>query len=182
MSRITRQDWLDGAVKALADGGFAALAVEPLARQLKISKGSFYHHFDSLDDLVQQLLVYWEAEATEAVSDTLDQVKDPHERLALLFQASWDRIDHLKAEAALMAAAVAGDPRVRPVYLRVQRRRLDYTRSIYKALGARDPDRSARVAYGSYLGTLQLVVLDSPFKNRSELRAHAAAVYKLLKS
>lgn len=75
MSRITRQDWLDGAVKALADGGFAALAVEPLARQLKISKGSFYHHFDSLDDLVQQLLVYWEAEATEAVSDTLDQVR-----------------------------------------------------------------------------------------------------------
>src|SRR5204863_7990685 len=99
------------------------------------------------------------------------------------FEVVWQRVDHLKAEAALAGAAVAGDARVRPVYLRVNRRRLAYTRKLYTSLGL--PPAEAReyalTAYGSYLGTLQLLALDSgTFRSQAMLSAHAAHVRRVL--
>jgi AcrR family transcriptional regulator len=172
--RVTKEDWLQAAVVALAEGGIAAIAVEPLARRLRVTKGSFYNYFDDLDAFFGALLAYWEAEATDAIMRELDAVADPAERLASLFSLSWDRVDHMKAEAALAAAAVAGDPRVRSAYLRVNQRRLAYVRSLYLALGlpAREADRWAVTAYGAYLGTLQLAALGSShFRSQADLRA-----------
>lgn len=178
-----KSQWLGAGLDALRKGGVGAVRVERLAAEVGVTKGSFYHHFANLDGLVKSLLFFWEAEATEAVIRTLDQVKDPRERLRRLFELSWDRVDHLKAEAALAAAAVAGDPRILPTYLRVNKRRFHYTRSIYRALGlaAREAERMALVAYGSYLGTLQLVALGGgPFRSRAELREHAAHLARTL--
>jgi AcrR family transcriptional regulator len=181
--RVKREDWLGAAVQALAEGGVAALAIEPLARRLEVTKGSFYHYFPSLDAFVQAVIAFWEEQATQVVIRTLDAIPEPEERLARLFEVIWERVDHLKAEAALAAAAVAGDPRVRPAYLRVNRRRLAYTRRLYAALGL-PPDearRQALTAYGSYLGTLQLVALDSGvFRSQADLSAHAAHLRRVL--
>jgi AcrR family transcriptional regulator len=175
--RVTKSDWLEAALQALSETGLRGVAIEPLARGLRVTKGSFYSYFPSLDALIAELLAMWEELATEAVIRSLDAIADPKERLAQLFAASWDRVDHLKAEAALGAAAVAGDPRVRPAYLRVNRRRLAYTRQLYADLGLppKQAQRFALTAYGAYLGTLQLVALDTgAFGSQSELRHHAA--------
>jgi len=55
---------------ALLRGGSEAVRIEPLARKLKVTKGSFYWHFRDLADLKQALVEEWEAEAdllTQAV-------------------------------------------------------------------------------------------------------------------
>ena len=41
-SRLTAADWEAGALDLIAEQGIAALAVEPLARKLNVTKGSFY--------------------------------------------------------------------------------------------------------------------------------------------
>jgi AcrR family transcriptional regulator len=174
--RVTREDWLAAALQALAEGGLAAIAVEPLARRLAVTKGSFYHYFAGSDELVAALLAHWEAVATTRVIAELEAIADPEARLLRLFEVACDQPDHLRVEAALIAAAVAGEPRVRPVYLRVNRRRLAYTKRLYAALGlgARERERYALTAYGAYLGLLQLVALGSrSIGSAAELRAHA---------
>jgi AcrR family transcriptional regulator len=45
MARLTREDWLDAAYRRFSDDGIAAVAVEPVARSLGATKGSFYWHF-----------------------------------------------------------------------------------------------------------------------------------------
>jgi hypothetical protein len=40
-SRLSRERWIEAALDALADGGVAAVAVEPLAARLGVTKGSF---------------------------------------------------------------------------------------------------------------------------------------------
>jgi AcrR family transcriptional regulator len=181
--RVTREEWLFAAVSALADGGIGAVAVEPLARRLGVTKGSFYNYFDGLEAFWGVLLGFWEDQATESIIRELDAIAEPRRRLEQLFSRSWDDIEHLKAEAALMGAAVAGDARVRPAYLRVNRRRLDYVRALYRELGldATAAERWAATAYGAYLGTLQLVALGaSHFRTQAELRAHVAHLGKTL--
>jgi AcrR family transcriptional regulator len=55
-------DWLRAARLALIRGGPSAVRVEILARDLKVTKGSFYWHFKNRDHLLETLLREWEAE------------------------------------------------------------------------------------------------------------------------
>jgi AcrR family transcriptional regulator len=156
--RAGRERWIDGALAALIERGLGGIAVEPIAQALGATKGSFHWHFASRDALVAALLQRWESSATEGVIAELETIADPAARLARLLRAAWDDVGHLRAEAALLAAATAGDPLVAPVVARVVRRRLEYVEALYRALGVppAESSRMAIVAYGAYLGGVQL--------------------------
>ncbi len=54
---------------ALLKGGAAAVRVERLAGQLRVTKGSFYWHFADRDALLEALLREWEEELAIALRD-----------------------------------------------------------------------------------------------------------------
>jgi AcrR family transcriptional regulator len=56
---LSRSDWVAGARKLLIRSGIAAVRVEPLARKLKVTPGSFYWHFRGREDLYDALLDDW---------------------------------------------------------------------------------------------------------------------------
>ena len=65
---LGRDDWLQAARLALLHGGVEAVRVEKLARNLGVTKGSFYWHFKDRDELLELLLREWESEAQEILS------------------------------------------------------------------------------------------------------------------
>src|SRR5499427_6528851 len=65
--RLTREDWVTAALGAIADGGLAAVGVEPLAARLGATKGSFYWHFENRDALLETAIRRWEKETTTDV-------------------------------------------------------------------------------------------------------------------
>ena len=67
----TAEDWLRAAAKRLARGGPAALAVEALARDLGVTKGSFYWHFRDRPALLAALIAQWEVRATAPMIERL---------------------------------------------------------------------------------------------------------------
>src|SRR5215469_32898 len=66
--RLTRDDWITAALGAIADGGLAAVGVEPLAVRLGATKGSFYWHFENRDALLEAAVRRWEKETTTDVA------------------------------------------------------------------------------------------------------------------
>src|SRR5690606_6204362 len=84
--RLSAEDWAQAALDLIAEQGVAAVAVEPLARRLGVTKGSFYWHFPSREALLQAALERWEHVEQEAVFGALERVPDPRERLRALFQ------------------------------------------------------------------------------------------------
>jgi AcrR family transcriptional regulator len=69
MDRVLgREDWLRTARLALLRGGVEAVRVEKLARDLGVTKGSFYWHFKDRDELLELLLREWESEVPEMLS------------------------------------------------------------------------------------------------------------------
>ncbi|MEO6264178.1 MAG: helix-turn-helix domain-containing protein, partial [Luteimonas sp.] len=84
--RLSADDWAQAALDLIAEQGVAAVAVEPLARRLGVTKGSFYWHFPSRDALLQAALERWEKVEQETVFGQLEAVPDPRERLHALFQ------------------------------------------------------------------------------------------------
>src|SRR6266550_1632562 len=63
-NRLSVSDWMRVARLALLHSGPDGVRVEPLARALGVTKGSFYWHFRDRADLLEALLEEWEAEAS----------------------------------------------------------------------------------------------------------------------
>lgn len=154
--RVTRDDWTMAALRAMARGGLAAVAVEPLAAQLGITRGSFYWHFKDREALLVAALEFWERAATTDVIAALADIAEPRQRLRALFAEAFGDEVIAGLEPALLAHA--DHPAVAPVLARVTRRRVDFLAELYAGLGLTPAvaRRQAVVAYAAYLGWFEL--------------------------
>lgn len=177
--RLRADDWTVAALDALASGGLAAVAVEPLATRLGATKGSFYWHFGGRDALVAAVLERWERVDTEDVIALVEAEPDPRRRLGALFAGAItpgpSRPPIGAVELALQPSAE--HPLVAPVLARVTRRRLDYLAAAFTDLGfgAEQARRRALLAYTAYLGHAQLArAAPAEIPHGPDLRAYVA--------
>ena len=73
---------LNAALNVIRSKGYAATTVDDICNAAAVTKGSFFHHFKSKDDLALSAAAYW-GETTEGffVSAPYHQSKDPLQRL-----------------------------------------------------------------------------------------------------
>lgn len=155
--RRTPDDWAAAALAAIAEGGLAAVAVEPLAARLGTTKGSFYWHFDNREALLAAALDRWERETTTEVGDRIRAASpDPVARLRLLITEVVAMAERDRIGLALLASAA--DPAVGRALDRVTGHRLAIVEALFAELGfsAAAARRRALLAYSSYLGHAQL--------------------------
>jgi len=153
---LTPADWEQAALNLVAEKGLAALRVEPLARRLGITKGSFYWHFPGRDELLAQALDRWEQQDRQHLRLSLSATTAPAERLAdFVWRTSRQTLTH-RIYVALCASP--DDPRIGPVLRRVTQRRLKYLAGALEELGLEPTDarHRANLMYSSYVGYLQL--------------------------
>jgi AcrR family transcriptional regulator len=155
--RLSRTDWVNAALAAIAEDGLAAVAVEPLAQRLGASKGSFYWHFENRDALLTAALAHWEEQYTAAVTaENTQGPADPVHRLRLLIR----RVTALAETDSVYVAliATAGHPAVAPVLTRITEHRLDYTAALFRDIGfsAREARYRSLLAYTAHLGHTEL--------------------------
>ncbi|WP_019202488.1 TetR/AcrR family transcriptional regulator [Tsukamurella sp. 1534] len=153
--RLTADDWTAAALEAIAEGGVQAAAVEPLAKRLGATKGSFYWHFTNRRELLDRTMDAWERVHTDAVIVATSASPDAPERIAVLLEAAFESVTE-PLEQALFAAA--DDPSVGAAVARVTERRIDYVASLYRAAGQDEETArsSAVAAFATYLGHAQL--------------------------
>ena len=154
--RLSADDWAQAALDLIAEQGVPAVAVEPLARRLGVTKGSFYWHFPSRESLLVAALERWEKTEQEAIFGQLERIADPRQRLRQLFDVvAHEATSHIVYSALLK---VLDHPIVAPVIGRVSQRRLEWLAASFRQAGL-DPTSAqhrARLAYAAYVGFLQL--------------------------
>ena len=114
--QLTAHDWAKGSLEAIGQGGAGAVAIEPLARRLGATRGSFYWHFSARADVVRAALALWERRETEDVIAWVEAIDGPRERLrALLIGALRSTTDAAWADVELaLQASVATRTSPRP--------------------------------------------------------------------
>ena len=180
-ARLSADDWALAALDVIAEQGLAAVAVEPLARRLGVTKGSFYWHFPSREALLVAALERWEAIEQEAVFGKLEAISDPRLRLRDLFQLVAHELRPHVVYSELLKAL--DHPVVKPVLRRVSQRRLDYLTASFRqaGLGRMDAQNRARLAYAAYVGFLQLSLqLEQPRLQHDEFEAYVSHVINTL--
>lgn len=140
---LHRDAWLKKALDVLFSHGIGSVKVEFLARELAVTKGSFYWHFKNRDELLHNVVDWWRnnqigfidgldishiddaPNLIRSVIDFTDHTADSHHDVAMREFARFD--DYA-------AAAVA----------EIDRRRIDYLCALFKAAGFDDAEALLR--------------------------------------
>jgi len=107
-TRLTRDNWLDEAFKAVVAGGFENVKVLAIAEKLKVTRGSFYWHFTDHADLVGSLLMRWKLAQLELDEKLKSHRSDnPIQDLEFVVDAAFNQagseLENLLFEQALRA-------------------------------------------------------------------------------
>ncbi|HEX4257778.1 MAG TPA: TetR/AcrR family transcriptional regulator [Streptosporangiaceae bacterium] len=173
-ARTPASAWVEAGLEALSAGGPDAVRVDPLARALGVTRGSFYWHFADRDALLTELLDVWERTATD---DVLERVErhggDARDRLrragALTFS------DQLLPIDLAIRGWARHDPGVAERLRRVDNRRLDYLRTLFGTFCADADEVEARstLAFSLLIGS-HFLAADHPGRSRAEALELAA--------
>ena len=149
----TIQDWIKAASRRLALAGNKAVAIEPLAKTMGVTKGSFYWHFADRPALLEAVLADWESKATAPLLDRLRRsAAEPASRLHAL--AATVAAEGKGSLDPAMRAWAHGEPRAAAAVSRVDAARLAYIAGEFRALGfsAAQAWTRARLFYLHLLG------------------------------
>jgi AcrR family transcriptional regulator len=151
--KASKERWATEALRAYSEGGLTAVRVEPIARRLGVTKGSFYWHFQAGEELISAALERWEQQGTAVVMAQAEAITDPLERVQSLFELAFS----LRGASGLLVqlAADKDHPLVHPVLERVTRWRIAFIAEQFRALGLppETAEQRALLCYSLYVGT-----------------------------
>src|SRR5690606_14478311 len=137
-AQLTRDDWIKAATATLVDNGVDAVRVDTLARQLDVTRGSFYWHFSHRAELLESVLTTWRNAATQQVIDRFERRKiDPRQQVRELLTLPFRGRTARRAAAIELAirAWARRDPMARRFVDEVDAARLAYIARCFMALG-----------------------------------------------
>ena len=149
--RLEAADWVRAGMQMLARSGVEAVLIPTLARTLGVTKGSFYWHFSSREDLLQRMIDAWKEHATLRVIEIVERegasALEKIRRIAFIGTNS--PIDEFGGAIELAVRNWARlSPEVRKVVADVDRQRLNYLTELYGQFGtAADPELLACLHY-----------------------------------
>lgn len=152
---LSAEDWARAALDEMADHGVDAVAVERLARNLDVTKGSFYWHFGNREELIRAALSEWETRETDELLERARSEDEPAKRIRrLISEVNASR----RASRLYLALSTATRPAaVRDCVERVAARRFEFLHECYLEL-EHDPQAThdwALMTFSVFLGSLQ---------------------------
>jgi AcrR family transcriptional regulator len=149
--RLTAQDWIDFALKALAHEGFAVLKADVLARKMGISRGSFYWHFEDLGAFHARVIAHWKQTATEAIIADIERYESPVERMDALLRHAFGHRGSLETRMRIWAE---DNKEAARAVRDIDHRRRNYIEHLLQDAGVAAPLAATRaqLLYWAYLG------------------------------
>jgi AcrR family transcriptional regulator len=168
--KLGRINWIDCGIRVLAESGVEAVRVEPIAKLLNVTKGSFYWHFKNREALLEAVLQEWVSRETNSIIDQVEQVGgDAISKIRYLFELAIQ--DDGQLEHAIRAWAT-NDTRTAAILAKVDQRRLDYTQDLFLKAGFAPFEAlvRARMAYYSLVGEFTVGIHLSQEERLAEIR------------
>lgn len=157
-NKLSQNDWIQAGFRALTKGGPQAIKVEAIARELKVSKGSFYWHFKDVSALKSAMLEHWALVATDNVVDDVEAgAPNAADQLRNLVQISTNALSvpygGSGAEAAIRDWA-RYDTEAGEILKAVDQRRIEFVRKLFNDHGIKAAQclSHANILYAALIG------------------------------
>lgn len=146
-----RERLLEGMAAALDEKGFAEVTVADIARHARVSKRTFYEHFDTKQDCLLALYVASSERALARIAGSIDPSLDLDAQIARTTGVYFSSLqEHPAVLRTLLVEILAAGPRGLEVRRRVNRR---YAELLRKVVASSRPEGGARHTLSSALAT-----------------------------
>jgi len=167
--RLDRDAWLREALEVLRESGIDHVKVEPLAKRLGVTKGSFYWHFKDRPELLRALPQHWVESQTEPVlayAEAIDRTPVEKMRAVLEFLAREDPDRYDNA----MRAWAQFDPDVARMVAAIDKRRMEYAGSLFEQAGLSKAEAAFRARLWYFYDVGEHITGDTPADAAERLR------------
>ena len=178
IDRQSKDSWLNAALKALVSGGIDKVRVESLAKNLGVTKGSFYWHFKDREQFLDELLNFWAEQSTQTVIANPNYPTDSRARVSAVAEdimrrdlggmdphiRSWTRYDKRRAKIVAI----------------IDKKRFEFLRDLFVAAGFSTSGASLRAQslYRYVLGEQFIWVRESIDQRLQRMQAHVDLLLK----
>ena len=146
-TRTPRTSWIQEGLRALGVGGPDAVRIEKLAQTLGVTKGGFYWHFEDRPALLEEMLDAWERLVVDEVIDRVEsEGGDARTKLRRLSALASSSRELMKIELAVRDWA-RRDKAVAKRLRRIDNRRMDYMRSLFREFCPDEDDVEVRCLF-----------------------------------
>jgi len=90
--QLQRIDWLLSALEIFVAEGIDAVRITRLAKDLGLTRGSFYWHFENREDLIDALVSYWKDKNTRAITESVANASNLAEGIFRFFETCIDAV------------------------------------------------------------------------------------------
>lgn len=176
VDRLGPGAWVEAARDNLIVGGEARVKIEPLARTIGVTTGSFYWHFKDRQELLDALLQHWETHNSRAMFEAVTSERDARRQFERLVQVWLDERDYDPAYDAAVRDWARTSPKVAAAVRRVDEQRIELLHDIFRRLGYLEPDAlvRARITYFHQVGYYALHISETPEERRRLLPSYIA--------
>jgi AcrR family transcriptional regulator len=174
-------NWISEAEELLVSKSIDSVRVDTLAKKLKVTRGSFYWHFDGRPDLLRRLLLSWKERQTEDIIRRYQTRRVQSKELIaeLLALPAHGRAATRGASVELAIRAWARrEPAVRAVVDDVDAQRFGYIEHCFTSLGCSVAQSKARafILYGYMQAESILSSLGTPDEKSARREFIASAL------
>lgn len=144
--RLGRADWMRAGQELLCKEGIAGMRLSKLTKKLRVSTGSFYHHFTDMEEYLGALAESFNTDQVETQIAAVEaETSDPLQQIRLLRAQSRDS-GIFELDAAMRVWATS-DPRAAAAMRRSERVVLSFLADAFGRLGfdAEQSDLRARI-------------------------------------
>jgi AcrR family transcriptional regulator len=130
----TKEDWISLGYKIFAEEGESGIIVEKMAKRLKVNKSSFYWHFKTRKEFINELTMLWVKNATEQIIHFTNIKITPKQKVKTLVSLiyrqdpDFDFVFFLKRYARK-------DKKIQEVIDSIENKRIEYAYDLLMELG-----------------------------------------------
>ncbi len=150
-----QQRWLDLGLETLRENGTTGLRIDRLARQLGVTKGSFYAHFSSKTDYLTALCEHWRHQAMPMDLDRFSEAPGTLADQLLTLSRYVQRSERARYDFAMREMAKVNGCAAEAVAA-VARARLAFSFDVFRRAGFGENEARARgcLLYGWLLASV----------------------------
>ena len=154
----TKQDWIFLGYQRFSAQGIAGIVVETMADKLKVNKSSFYWHFKTKKEFIDELIQFWITTETEQVIKQTEQAKSPKDKLESFLKIAFKNDPYLEFIFFLKRYAIK-NKKVQLIIDEVDAKRLLFTSTLFQELGytQSEAEVKARLFYNYLIGYHEMI-------------------------
>lgn len=129
-----KQDWVSLGFTLFSEKGISGIVIEKMAEKLKVNKSSFYWHFKTKKEFVQQLIEFWINKETGQIIKLTNDEKSASEKFRTLIALSYKKMPNQDFIFYLKRYAQK-EKKIKAIIEKIDVQRINFVKELLQQMG-----------------------------------------------